>query len=63
MILGQPMLAVIWARLIYDETLGVSQWIGVGIVLAGLLAFSLRKPNDESDEARQELMEAADDSV
>ncbi len=63
LILGQPMLAVIWARLIYDETLGGSQWLGVAIVLAGLLIFSLRKPNDDSGNAGQELMEAADDPV
>jgi drug/metabolite transporter (DMT)-like permease len=47
LILGQPMLAILWAGLIYDEDLGASQWIGVALVLAGLLLFSLRRTSDD----------------
>ena len=43
LLLGQPLGAIIWARLIYAETFGVSQWIGAAVVLAGLVAFSLSK--------------------
>ena len=57
LLLGQPMLAVLWARLFYDEALGVSQWVGAGIVLAGLAIFSLRKTNGTSDDTRQEPIE------
>ncbi len=57
LLLGQPMLAILWARLIYDESLGVNQWLGVALVLAGLVIFSLRKPNGPSDDPRQEVIE------
>jgi len=45
LLLGQPLLAIIWARLIYSETFGTSQWIGAVLVLAGLVLFSLRRPS------------------
>jgi len=61
LLLGQPMLAILWARLIYAETLGLGQWVGVAVVLAGLLAFSLTNSNRGSDEARQESVEPAED--
>jgi drug/metabolite transporter (DMT)-like permease len=60
LILGQPMLAILWAGLIYDEALGTGQWIGVALVLVGLLLFSLRKT---SDEAGQEAGESVEESV
>lgn len=63
MLLGQPMLAMLWARLIFNETLGASQWIGVALVLAGLVFFSLRKTEAELDDARQETGEPIDDPV
>lgn len=53
LILGQPMLAVLWAYLIYNEALGTTQWIGIALVLTGLLLFSLRNTPAASDEARQ----------
>ncbi|MDJ0954809.1 MAG: DMT family transporter [Acidimicrobiia bacterium] len=56
LLLGQPMGAILWARLIYGETLGVSQWIGVAMVLIGLLVFSLGRSGD-SDRPRQEAIE------
>ncbi|MCP4964390.1 MAG: DMT family transporter [bacterium] len=43
LLLGQPMLAILWARLLFDEAMSTSQWFGVGLVLAGLVIFSLRK--------------------
>jgi drug/metabolite transporter (DMT)-like permease len=60
LILGQPMLAILWAGLIYDEALGASQWIGVVLVLVGLLIFSLRKT---SDDAGQEVGEPVEEPV
>jgi drug/metabolite transporter (DMT)-like permease len=60
LLLGQPMLAILWARLIYGESLGTSQWLGVALVLAGLVAFSLRKA---SGEPREEAIEAGSDSI
>ena len=47
------MLAVLWAYLIYNEALGTTQWIGIALVLTGLLLFSLRNTPAASDEARQ----------
>jgi drug/metabolite transporter (DMT)-like permease len=38
----QPMLALIWARLIWAEDLSVVQWAGVAVVLSGVLALALR---------------------
>jgi drug/metabolite transporter (DMT)-like permease len=63
LLLGQPMLAILWAGLIYDEALGLGQWIGVALVLAGLLAFSLRRNADDSDDPREEVIEAVNDPV
>jgi drug/metabolite transporter (DMT)-like permease len=63
LILGQPMLAILWAGLIYDEALGLGQWIGVALVLAGLLAFSLRRNADVSGDPREEVIEAVNDPV
>jgi drug/metabolite transporter (DMT)-like permease len=62
LLLGQPMLAILWARLIYDEALGVGQWLGVALVLAGLLIFSLRKPNGDSGKPGQEILESIDEA-
>jgi len=57
LMLGQPMLAVFWALLFYDEALGVSQWIGVALVLGGLLFFGLRRDDDRSTETGQQVIE------
>ncbi|MDJ0665016.1 MAG: DMT family transporter [Acidimicrobiia bacterium] len=43
LLLGQPMLAILWAGMIFDESLGSTQWLGVGLVLVGLLVFNLSK--------------------
>ncbi len=43
LLLGQPMLAILWAGMIFDESLGSGQWLGVAIVLTGLLVFNLSK--------------------
>ena len=61
LLLGQPMLAILWARLIYDESLGTSQWIGVALVLVGLVVFSLRKANGASRKPRQQVAKASGD--
>ena len=61
LLLGQPMLALLWARLIFDEALGVSQLIGAAIVLAGLTIFSLSK--NPSTDPGQPAVEKLDDPV
>ena len=63
LILGQPMLAILWARLIYDEALGTGQWIGAALVLAGLILFSLRRSTADSDDARQQTAETNQDVI
>lgn len=63
LLLGQPMLAILWARLIFDESLGVSQWVGVALVLAGLLVFGLSKAAADSDETRQQSRQPLDEAV
>ena len=63
LILGQPMLAMLWAWLIFDEALGVGQLIGVALVMAGLVFFSLSKPDPASDETREERPESVEDPV
>jgi drug/metabolite transporter (DMT)-like permease len=35
-LLGQPVFALIWGMLLFDERLSTLQWIGTGIVLAGV---------------------------
>jgi len=57
------MLTILWARLMFDEALGTSQWIGVGLVLAGLVAFSLRKAGSGSDDSRHKVRQPVDDPV
>jgi drug/metabolite transporter (DMT)-like permease len=37
MLLLQPAGAIIWARLIFDEVFSVLQWMGIGLVLGGIL--------------------------
>ena len=63
LLLGQPMLAVLWAWLILDEKLGLGQLIGVALVLGGLVFFSLSKTEPDSSTPRQETAEAVEDPV
>lgn len=63
LLLGQPMLAILWARILFDEALGVSQWIGVALVLSGLVIFSLRRSSASSNETRQQVVESLDKPV
>jgi drug/metabolite transporter (DMT)-like permease len=42
-ILGQPMLAVLWGWLLLDESLSVVQLAGVVLVLVGLLAVNAQR--------------------
>jgi drug/metabolite transporter (DMT)-like permease len=48
LLLGQPMLTVFWAFLIFDERLSMLQWTGAALVLGGVgllsVAGSVRKP-------------------
>ncbi len=47
LLLVQPVATLLWARLIFDETLGVLQAIGVVVVLAGVATLSLRGSVEE----------------
>jgi drug/metabolite transporter (DMT)-like permease len=54
LILLQPMLAIIWARLLFDETLSWIQWLGVALILGGLLILNARgavEPRSRPDPA------------
>ena len=42
LLLLQPMLAIVWARLVFAEALSPLQWAGVAVVLGGILAVSRR---------------------
>ncbi len=42
MLLGQPMLTVLWAFLIFGERLSSLQWMGVALVLGGVGVLSVR---------------------
>jgi drug/metabolite transporter (DMT)-like permease len=61
LLLGQPMLAIVWAGIIFDESLGIGQWVGVALVLAGLTIFSMTK--SPSADTRQPALEQIDDPV
>jgi drug/metabolite transporter (DMT)-like permease len=49
LILAQPMLAILWALLIFNEDLSLVQWSGVAIMLGGLLILSTRGAVEPSD--------------
>jgi drug/metabolite transporter (DMT)-like permease len=53
LILAQPMLAIVWARLIFDERLSGVQFAGVALVLGGLVLVSGRStvPSEETSPA------------
>ena len=61
LLLGQPMLAILWAGMIFDESLGTGQWIGVLLVLTGLTIFSVTK--EPSADTRQPAREKVDDTI
>jgi drug/metabolite transporter (DMT)-like permease len=61
LLLGQPMLAILWAGMIFDESLGSGQWIGVALVLAGLTIFSLTTTGKSSSKPRQQVTKASRD--
>jgi drug/metabolite transporter (DMT)-like permease len=42
MLLLQPALTIVWARLIFAEALAPLQWAGVGLVMVGILIASTR---------------------
>ena len=43
MLLGQPMLTVIWGLWIFGEHLSALQWAGVALVLSGVAALSVSR--------------------
>lgn len=58
LLLGQPVLAILWARLIFGEALGTGQWVGVALVLVGLSIFNFIKTSEISRDVGQEPVEA-----
>jgi drug/metabolite transporter (DMT)-like permease len=42
MLLLQPALTIVWARILFTEALAPLQWAGVGLVMAGILIVSTR---------------------
>lgn len=42
LLLGQPILTVLWGILLFDERLSATQWIGVAFSLGGIAALTLR---------------------
>lgn len=53
LILLQPMLAILWAGLLFDETLSWVQWLGVAIVLGGLLILNARGAVEPASSTRR----------
>jgi drug/metabolite transporter (DMT)-like permease len=45
LLLVQPIFAVLWGVLFFDERLSALQWIGSAIVLGGVAALSIRRPS------------------
>ena len=54
LILAQPMLAILWAVLIFNEDLSIVQWTGVAIMLAGLLVLNARGAVEPHDHERSD---------
>jgi len=54
-ILAQPILAGIWAMILFDERFSVAQWIGVIIVLGGLLVINARGAVRYEEPSRQQV--------
>ncbi len=50
LLLLQPMLTVLWGVVFFQEAPSLLQWIGVGLVLAGVGAASLRARRDQEDQ-------------
>jgi len=42
LLLLQPMLTIVWARLVFAEALSSIQWLGVAVVLGGVLLIAVR---------------------
>jgi drug/metabolite transporter (DMT)-like permease len=55
---AQPALAVVWSFLLLGETVGSWQIVGIGVVIAGLLAFILLNQRGERRRATDEPAEA-----
>jgi drug/metabolite transporter (DMT)-like permease len=53
MLLGQPIFAVIWGVLFFDERLSGIQWMGSALVLAGVATLSVPKPETRPSSSRQ----------
>jgi drug/metabolite transporter (DMT)-like permease len=48
LLLGQPVFAVIWGVLLFNERLSALQWAGSAIVLAGVATLSIRRSSPSS---------------
>jgi len=51
LLLGQPVFTVIWGVLWFDERLSPLQWLGSGIVLAGVAVLSWQRPEKTGESA------------
>jgi len=61
LLLLQPVGAIIWAHLIFDEWLSTVQWIGAAIVLAGILILGLSgSASPASEQTRQQVGDRAE---
>lgn len=61
LLLGQPIGAIIWARIFYAESMGVTQWAGSALVLGCLVVFSLWRA--ESDNVGKQPVEAGEQTT
>jgi drug/metabolite transporter (DMT)-like permease len=49
MLLGQPVLTILWGMWLFDERLSVLQWAGAALVLAGVATLSVTRARAGSD--------------
>lgn len=54
-ILAQPILAGIWAMILFDERFSVIQWFGVLLVLGGLMIINVRGAVQYEDQHRKQV--------
>ena len=52
LLLLQPMLAIVWARLVFAESLSPTQWLGVAVVLGGVMVLVQRGTVDPARSSR-----------
>ena len=54
LILARPMLTILWASIIFSEDLSVFQWLGVAVVLGGLLVLNVLGAVEAPEDGRKE---------